>query len=190
MFDRERFRRGDHEYFEELIRTHGPIVLAVARSFGRDSEHSQDLFQEAWGRVFERRMSYDGRGSFEAWLHRLATNVCLGVLRSEMTRHRALYQMAQERRGEDLVWTPVGPLRDAEQTELQRRLNRAMAHLSDRQYQAVTLRILEGRAPADVARIMSCTKDTVRSHIRHAMRRLRQLWEDQNDEMPGNPSAY
>ena len=48
MIDLERFRAGGHEYFEELVRSQGPLVLMVAQAYGEDVDHAEDLFQEIW----------------------------------------------------------------------------------------------------------------------------------------------
>jgi RNA polymerase sigma-70 factor (ECF subfamily) len=50
---------------------------------GLDAEDAvQDVLERAWRRL----ASYDGSGSFGAWLHRIATNVCLDILRGRRAR--------------------------------------------------------------------------------------------------------
>lgn len=189
MIDRERFWTGDPTYAEELVRRFGPMVLMVARAYRGDLDHAEDLFQEIWMHAFKKRRSYDGRGSFEGWLHRLATNVCIGEYRGRKARSSALGRFAREGQGEERGWKPLDPLAGTEREELHLRLHRALRHLSEREHEAVTLRIIEGHAPEDVARIMGLEKASVRSHIRHAIRRLRSILEDPGDELSRHESS-
>jgi RNA polymerase sigma-70 factor (ECF subfamily) len=50
---------------------------------GADAEDAtQDTLERAWRRL----ATYDGSGVFAAWLQRIATNICLDVLRAKRTR--------------------------------------------------------------------------------------------------------
>ena len=50
---------------------------------GPDAEDAvQDTLERAWRKL----ATYDGSGSFGAWLHRIATNVCLDTLRTRRVR--------------------------------------------------------------------------------------------------------
>ena len=46
MIDGLRFRAGDPEHFEELVRRYGPLVMSVVDSFGDDPDHREDLDAE------------------------------------------------------------------------------------------------------------------------------------------------
>ncbi len=183
LIDLGSFRAGCHEYFEELVRAHGPLVLMVAQAYGDDADRSEDLFQEIWKHVYVKRESYGGHGSFEGWLHRLATNVCRSDYRTMKVRSEALNRMTQQGQGKDLSWLPLDPLDETERRELHLRLHRALAHLSKREHEAITLRILDGRKPEEVAQIMGIEKATVRSHISRAIKRLREVMEGPGDEL-------
>ncbi len=68
----------------------------VSRAYSNDLDHADDLFQEIWKRAFEKRGSFNSRGSFRAWLHRLATNVCIGDYRATKTHTSAVQKMGNE----------------------------------------------------------------------------------------------
>ncbi len=189
MIDLERFRSVDSAYHEFLIREYGSMVLLVAQSYGKDFDRAEDLFQEIWMHAFEKRASFEGRGSFGGWLHRLAKNVCIEEYRARKTRASMLDRFAREARADEMGWTPPDPLSEAERQEYHLKLHRAMGQLSEREHEAVTLRIIEGREPEEVARIMGLEKATVRSHIRHAMRRLKNIMEEPGDELSRHESA-
>jgi RNA polymerase sigma-70 factor (ECF subfamily) len=185
MIDVRRFRRGDPEYFEEVLRSHGHTVLAVAEAFGKDSDHAEDLFQETWSHVFEKRRSYRGTGSFDGWLHRIATRVCIGDYRDRKDRLEAMDRMRIENHREVLGVVPMDPLSAAARTDLHGRLHRALGGLSRREHEAITLRIFEGMSTDEVADRMRISQATVRSIVRHGIARLRNVMEDMGDELPG-----
>jgi RNA polymerase sigma-70 factor (ECF subfamily) len=179
----EGLREGGRTYFEEVVREYSALVLTIVRAHGRDREHTEDLFQETWTLAYEKRTSFRGRGSFKAWLHRLATNVCLSDHRARRIRSRFADELARQAAGEEMVWMPEDPVEESERGEQHRELHRALAQLSKRQMEAISLRILEDKSVEEVAATMGVRESTVRSNIRHGLRRLREIMEIGEDEL-------
>ena len=185
MIDLGKFRRGDRDYLAELVRAHGNLVHLVAQGYGKDSDHVQDLFQESWMHVFQKRRTYRGEGSFEGWLHRTTTRVCISDFRHRKAHLKAQERMGQEERGDAQRWKENDPMDEADKRETHLKLHRALAQLSNREHEAICLRVLEKKKTEEVARIMGIKKSTVRSIIRHGINRLKKLMEAPGDELPG-----
>jgi RNA polymerase sigma-70 factor (ECF subfamily) len=83
-------RDGSEAAFEEIVRRYGPRVFSVASRFFRQRAHVEEAAQEAFLRAYTQLGAYEGRGSFEGWLTRITTNVCLNILRSAKRRPEAL----------------------------------------------------------------------------------------------------
>ena len=81
-----RSRGGDEAAFAEIVRRYGPRVFRVASRFFRRREQVEEAAQEIFLKAFTELASYEGRGSFEGWLTRVATNTCLNLLRSQKRR--------------------------------------------------------------------------------------------------------
>ncbi len=177
MIDLGRFRSGDHRYFESLVRTHAPMVLRICMTYSDSTDHAEDLFQRTWIQAFEKRGSYRGDGSFEAWLRRLANNLCISDFRASRVRQEVLDRMERDPGGENLNWRPPDPQKEVEGREIRGVLVRALGRLPQREREAIHLRILDGRTPQEVADIMKTKKATVRSNIRHGIKRLREILE-------------
>lgn len=177
MIDLKRLRSGDRNYRAYLVRTYGPLVMGVCKDFGRDYDHTQDLYQECWVRVFRRQGSYRGDGSFETWLHRVATRVCISDFRRRKAYQRAHERVRQENTVDDPGLKEVDPIAEKEKREARRKLDLALYRLPGRECEALTLRVLENIKPSEVARIMGIEASTVRSMIRHSIKRLRKLME-------------
>jgi RNA polymerase sigma-70 factor (ECF subfamily) len=79
-------REGSERAFEEIVRRYSPRVLQVARKFFRQPAEVEDAAQEAFLKAYTQLSSFEGRGSFEGWLTRITTNLCLNMLRSAKRR--------------------------------------------------------------------------------------------------------
>lgn len=181
MIDADRFRRGDPAFLRELLRTHSLVVLDVARAFGEDPDHVEDLFQQTWIRAYEKRGTYGGTGSFNGWLHRVVTRVCINDFRARRRAAEAMNRMRAV--GPERESLGPEPSDEPEDNEWRRRLHLALARLSRRQNEVITLRILEDLNTDEVAHRLSISPATVRSNLRHGIQRLRRLMKGRENEL-------
>ncbi len=72
--------------FLQLIEQNKGIIYKVARSYGKNQQDREDLFQEIiiqlW-RSFER---YDDQYKLSTWMYRIALNVAISFYRKEKKR--------------------------------------------------------------------------------------------------------
>ena len=68
------------------MRRHSPRVFRVASRFFRQRSLVEEAAQEIFLKAFSELGSYEGRGSMEGWLTKIATNTCLNLLRSAKRR--------------------------------------------------------------------------------------------------------
>ncbi len=85
----EQARQGDEAAFEEIVQRYSPRVFRIASQFFRRREAVEDAAQEVFLKVFTQLASYEGRGSLEGWISRIATNTCINTLRSSNRRPEA-----------------------------------------------------------------------------------------------------
>ena len=184
MFDADAFKKRDHRQFDFVIDKYAYLVRHVVRSFALNRDHADDLAQMVWVQVYQRAQSFAERGSIEAWIHRIATNVCLTDFRSTKMKIDKEQKLAEEGGGSDLAgWRPEDPSVSVERAERLEAIHRALAELPERQHETVVLRLVENRSPSETARIMGVTPPTVRSNLRHALKKLKELMEDPGDAM-------
>jgi RNA polymerase sigma-70 factor, ECF subfamily len=81
-----RARDGDESAFAEIMRRYSPRVFYVASRFFRERTLVEDAAQEVFLKAFTQLESFEGRGSLEGWITRIATNTCLNMIRGSKRR--------------------------------------------------------------------------------------------------------
>jgi RNA polymerase sigma-70 factor, ECF subfamily len=79
-------RDSDESAFAEIVRRYSPRVFKVASRFFRQRSLVEEAAQEVFLKAFTNLGSYQGHGSLEGWLTRIATNTCLNMIRGAKRR--------------------------------------------------------------------------------------------------------
>ena len=77
---------GDESAFAEIVRRYSPRVFSVASRFFRQRALVEEAAQEVFLKAYTQLGSFEGRGSLEGWLTRIATNTCLNIVRGAKRR--------------------------------------------------------------------------------------------------------
>jgi len=194
MDEQELIRRaaaGDLDAFEELVVLKRERVFWIAYHVVGDEELARDVAQEVFIRLHRVIRRFRAGGRFDAWLHRIATNLGIDAFRRERP-HRAAAALDEigERAGSGETATPApgtdpapaatgAPAESPAGDALRRREVRQIfltlsALLTRRQRLAFVLREIEGLTTAEVAEIMRARESTVRNHILQARRILQE----------------
>lgn len=86
-----KFQKGDAGSFDILLKRHsGGVLRFVMRMTGLPGkQHAEDLLQEIFIKVIERKGMYDPDRKFTTWLYSLARNYCIDYLRTESYRRHS-----------------------------------------------------------------------------------------------------
>jgi len=77
---------GDESAFAEIVRRYSPRVFSVASRFFRQRTLVEEAAQDVFLKAYTQLGSFEGRGSLEGWLTRIATNTCLNIVRGAKRR--------------------------------------------------------------------------------------------------------
>ena len=78
------FQSGDTKYFDLLLSRHGNGVYRfIYRMVGGNISNAEDLLQDVFLKVAEKRMTYTKDKKFTSWLYRIARNHTIDFIRKE-----------------------------------------------------------------------------------------------------------
>src|ERR1700721_2633493 len=81
-----RFVAGEGEAFTQLVNRHGPMVLSVCKRLIGETP-CDDAFQATFLALSRRAKALSGMDSLAGWLHTVARNAALKVIRDESRHH-------------------------------------------------------------------------------------------------------
>src|SRR5262245_30566174 len=159
LLDRFTLRR-DEAAFAELVRRHGPMVLATCRRVLRHQQDAEDAFQAAFLVLARKAEAVRHAESVAGWLYQVAFRLALRA-RSKTARHTEPLPAMPE---------PTAPGRP---DDLHAALDAALEQLPDHYRAVVVLCYLEGKTQTDAARQLATTPDAVNSRLKRARQLLR-----------------
>ncbi len=173
-----RSARGDLDAFEILVERKRERVFWIAYHIVGDQELARDVAQEVFIRLFRVIRRFREGGRFDAWLHRIATNLAIDSLRRERPHRSAapLDEIGERATPEEGAATGPGadPSVPGTRSTGRRIFLSLSSLLSRRQRVAFVLREIEGLTTGEVAAIMKSRESTVRNHILQARRILQE----------------
>jgi RNA polymerase sigma-70 factor, ECF subfamily len=160
--------------FAQLYQQYEQAIYAYVYRLLGDSEDALDFTQDSFVKAYKKLPVTLAKGNFQAqaWLYRIATNVCLDQL-----RHRKL-----------LKWQPWetfvslfhpsqiardNPERDAMQTETKQEVEIVLEKLSERYRIALVLREYHGLGYEEIAEVMGTTRTAVKTLLLRARESFR-----------------
>src|SRR5258708_31574687 len=78
----DRAKAGDSEAFRQLVERHSRAVFRLAYRMTGNEQDAEDIVQDTFLRAFKQLERFDHRAQFATWLHRIASNLSVDLLRS------------------------------------------------------------------------------------------------------------
>jgi RNA polymerase sigma-70 factor (ECF subfamily) len=169
-----RARSGDADAFRELVDRHSRAVFRVAYRVTGRTEDAEDVVQETFLRAYKQLDRFEARANFGTWLHRIATNCAVDLLRARPRREMNEEDETLERLGgaTDDRGTP-SPERSMLGVEIRERITAALERLTDMERAAFTLRHFEGLSIEEISRMLGLRTNATKHSIFRAVRKMR-----------------
>lgn len=177
-----RTQAGDPEAFDELIIRYHPRLYGLVYNMTSNHEDTNDVLQEVFSKAYRSIKGFQGKSSFYTWMHSIAVNMTINFLKKR--NRRQAYSLDDEEGGvqndRSFIEATTGndPSHEANLTELQKRLNEAMAKLSNEHRAVVTMFDIQGMPHAEISKILKVSEGTVRSRLFYAHRQLQNYLEE------------
>ena len=165
-----RCRIGDRDAFGELISRYYRRLRYFIGHLSDSPEMVDDVFQDTWARAIGKMHTLRNIESFRTWLYRIARNTAYQHLR----RRRKAYEFHDDR--EALEEQPDDGFSAADAA----RIHAGLKKLPPAHREVLALRFLEEMTYQQVAEILGCSLNTVKSRIHYAKLALREQMEAKN----------
>ena len=173
-----RARAGDSDAFRLLVEQHSRLIFRVAYRMTGNEHDADDVVQETFLLAYKQLGRFEERANFGTWLHRIAVNCALDLLRSRgrLDRHYGGDPEEAEMMG---AISSSDPQQDRLllSAELRDHVTAAMEKLSGNERTAFVLRHFEGMPVEEIGKTLGIQVNAAKHTIFRAVRKLRESLE-------------
>ncbi|HEX2574255.1 MAG TPA: RNA polymerase sigma factor [Polyangia bacterium] len=182
-----RYRDGEVRAFELLLARHRkPVYNFILRFVGLPAQ-AEDLLQETFLRVIKGAESYERQAKFTTWLYTIARNLCVDASRRGKHRRVTSLDAPMDGDGESGALLEVLPSQGqavdrqviGKQAGVQ--IQQAIDRLVEEQREVFIMRELLDMPFKEIAEVVGCSENTVKSRMRYALEKLRETLEEFRD---------
>src|SRR5439155_7983058 len=126
----KRTQAGDGAAFDELVIKYTPRLYGLVYNMSSKHEDTNDLLQDIFAKAYKAIRGFRGKSSFYPWIHSIAVNMTLNFLKKRGRRFQLSLDDVDASIQNDKEFleatASTSPVREADLSELQKRLNEAM----------------------------------------------------------------
>jgi RNA polymerase sigma-70 factor, ECF subfamily len=170
---------GRKSAFDTLIERYQRRATSVSYRLLGNTHDALEVCQEAFIRAFKNLETLEDHNRFGPWLLRIVTNLSLNFRRSRGPR--LSFQdclLGSDESGEERIadadYSEDRPGAKLAATELQAKIQTALATLPPQQRTALVLFSIEQMPQKEVAEILNCSIEAVKWHVFQARRKLKE----------------
>lgn len=135
-----------------------------------DRTTSEDLVQEVFFRILKYRQTYRPGTPFRAWIYQIARNARVDLFRKQRP---------------EVSWEPelepsVIPADSAQQKQETERLYQALLQMPEEKKEVLILSRFQGLKYEEIAQLLGCEVNTVKTRVHRALQELRELFHRPN----------
>jgi len=157
-----RVRAGEAEAFAGLVERHSRSVFRLAYRITGNENDADEIVQETFMRAYREIHRYESRASFATWIHTIARNLALDILRKNRPGSAEI----------ELVSSAPTPERLASSHLLGERIAAALNGLSTHERAAFTLRHYEGVPLIEIGETIGLSENATKQSIFRAVKKL------------------
>lgn len=155
-------RSRDAVAFNQLVQRYSGMVFSVARRVTGNVSTAEDVTQECFLTLIRQASAI--RGSIPAWLHRVALNHSLNVVRKDTVRHsHEIEAYSSSAASGEMTWNQIAPLVDV-----------ALSKLPHNLREPVMRHFFLGRTQSQIAEDLHISQATVSRRLQEGIERLRE----------------
>jgi RNA polymerase sigma-70 factor (ECF subfamily) len=169
-----RARTGDAAAFEAIYQRYERRIYSYIYRLMGNAEDASDLTQDTFVKAYQALPRAQGEMNLSAWLHRIASNTCLDVLR----RRRLVQWLPWDVFDTNPAIEPAAPDDPAGsyvKQETSAEVHLILAKLSPKHRVALVLKEYQGLSCDEIAEVMGTSRSAVKSLLFRAREEFRQI---------------
>lgn len=173
-------KNGDSNAINFLLDNNKSYIYAIAFAVLKNHEDAEDATQKTMITVWQNIGTLENPEAFKSWLYHIAHTRSLNVLQSKKNNRFILDEdISDLPHLEDMENDFMLPQAYAERDDLRERLNRIINGLSAVQRETIVLYYFNDRSVSEIAEIMDCYENTVKSRLYLARNSIKTEIEEQ-----------
>jgi len=182
----ERCRHGDSAAMERLILKYQNRIYNVILKMCANRDDAAELAQETFVKIIENIDRFESRSGFYTWAFRIAVNLTLNYCQRQARHSHASLDADNDERDRQARATLrqylsddscPDPAQAAQNNELCRLVEKALARLDEAQRTVIILRDIEGMSYTQIAKVLNVELGTVKSRLSRARGSLKEILE-------------
>ena len=168
-----RFQSGDKNAYVELVNRYKDKLTNFVYYLLKDEELSEDIVQETFIKLYEKKHYYKPVAKFSTWIYTIARNLANTELRKKnRTKIMYLSQMKNDRKKYELKSNDQSLNSKLENEYLMDELHIAIDRLPQNYKTAIILRDIQGLNYEEISNIVGVPLGTIKSRINRARLQL------------------
>ena len=162
-------------HFLQLVEQNKGIIYKVSRSYGKNDEDREDLFQEIVIQLWSASDRYNEQFKLSTWMYRIALNVAISFYRKERKRIEA---------GSPIIGSMIEISDETDNPNLETNIKLLHQFINELREldKAMMLLYLESKSYKEIAEILGITETNVATRISRVKELLKQKFSKQNQQ--------
>ena len=179
----EQAKVGKEEGFSYLYEMTYRNKLYIAMKYKKNEDEAMDVLHDSYVKAFERLSSLQDANSFPGWLSTIVANTARNTLRDRHTVNFSDMQR-EDQDGEAFEYSiadenmTAQPEMACTTKETQEMVQELIGSLSDEQRMCVLMFHIEGYSIKDIATVLGCSENTVKSRLNYGRKNIKAKAEE------------
>lgn len=179
----EQAKAGKEEGFSYLYEMTYRNKLYIAMKYMKNEDEAMDVLHDSYVKAFERLSSLQDANSFPGWLSTIVANTARNTLRDRHTVNFSDMQR-EDQDGEAFEYSiadenmTAQPEMACTTKETQEMVQELIGSLSDEQRMCVLMFHIEGYSIKDIATVLGCSENTVKSRLNYGRKNIKAKAEE------------
>ncbi len=177
-----KYLNGDKNSFTEIVNRYLKVIYNFIYRFVGNEKIAEDITQETFLKAWKNLKKFDATKSFKTWVFSIAKNTAIDYLRKKKDIPISMFDNDN---GENII---EDTLTDEElkadevyiMAENKKQVENVLTKLTPIQKEVVILKYVSELSLSEVSEIMNIPRETVKSHHRRALIKMKKLLEEKH----------